>query len=83
MTDLGVICPPSLFGRAYPDRKHKLTRPDCPDASYQIWFESARYFGRRRRFCGMLTDGRKYVRPYVRRDGRTLDPLFEVISEIT
>ena len=63
MPDLGVICPPSPFGGADPDREHKLTRPHCPDASYQIWFESARYFWRRRRFCEMLTDGRTDTGP--------------------
>ena len=57
MPDLGFICSPSPFGGADPDGEHNLTRSHCPDDSYQICFESARYTCRRH-FCEMLTDGR-------------------------
>ena len=53
MPDLRVIRPPSPFGGANPDGEHNMTSTHCPDASHQIWFESAKYFWRG--FCKMLT----------------------------
>ena len=54
MPDLEVIWRPASSEVADPKAQHKLIRPHCvifSDASYQTWFESIRYFWRRRRFC--------------------------------
>ena len=63
----GLFVPPAAFEGADPDDEHRLTRPDCSDAFYQIWFEWDWYFWKRGRFCELLTDGRPYTGTHIMR----------------